>query len=86
MVEPLISGNDNFGNPTALVFDSTKEHLFITNRFGIVKYNLETSQLLLVAGSSASRLSSRPDDYEIRDGPLFYARFGGVYEVYRLLK
>lgn len=78
-VKPLIWNNPSFVNPTDLVFDAAKENIYISQRFGVVKYNLDTSELTLVAGSNASVHTDRPKGYETRDGPLFDARFGGMY-------
>ena len=77
-VKPLIWNNPSFVNPTDLVLDAAKENIYISQRFGVVKYNLNTSELTLVAGSNASVHTDRPKGYETRDGPLFAARFGGM--------
>lgn len=84
-VEPLIWADPRLSKPTSLVFDSAKENIYITQRFGIVKYNLNTSELVVVAGSNASDHTNRPERYETMDGSLFDARFGGMYTAYRSL-
>ena len=77
MIEPLIVDNPNFVEPTAFVLDSTKENIYITQRYGLVRFNFNTSEFILVAGTNVS--TGEKEKPDARDGPLLEARFGGKF-------
>lgn len=66
---------------TSMVLDSTSTNLYITQRYGILKYNTATKLSSIVAGSTIGKDESFTHEGS-RDGILLDARFGGTYVRY----
>lgn len=65
------------------MFDSTNTKLYITQKFGIAEYNMNTHQFSIVAGSTFR--GYRPGVDERKDGNLLEARFDGNFGLYQII-